>query len=96
MQTGKHCENSIQIKAYEGGSCDRELKYLAKFLRHLTKVEDIRPISKHYDNFLNRPKRERSSNKETVSCDELPDLTDDDELCISNVRVLAYNERQKM
>jgi len=99
MQTAKHCENSIQIKAFEGQSCDRELRYLTEFLRHLHRVPDIRPISKHYDDFLAQPVAcKKKDDRDSVASDELPDLTDlnDDDLGISGVRVAAYHGCHKL
>eukprot|EP00331_Platyophrya_macrostoma_P020191 CAMPEP_0176466760 /NCGR_PEP_ID=MMETSP0127-20121128/38085_1 /TAXON_ID=938130 /ORGANISM="Platyophrya macrostoma, Strain WH" /LENGTH=320 /DNA_ID=CAMNT_0017859991 /DNA_START=27 /DNA_END=989 /DNA_ORIENTATION=+ len=45
--------NGINIKAFEGQECDRELYKLYPFLKKLQGIEDVRPVQKHLNDHVN-------------------------------------------
>lgn len=56
-------------------------------------MDDIRPISKHFDNFIRRPINIiRIGTEQELAVDDLPDIKDQD-CAISEIRVLHYNHK---
>jgi len=53
MQMECQPENGINIKAFEGEECDRELYKLYPFLQKLNEIEDIRPVPKRLNDHIN-------------------------------------------